>query len=94
MKAQSNPNANTSILNSLSHKGHVFTRATKKTGTWTRLDRGKNTQQVVQENLTGPCKRHFSTIDDYPELPCSKKQVLTDGAQFSSQMVEADAQPH
>ena len=60
---------------------------------WTRLDTGKNMQQVAQAEYTGPCKRSFSIIDDHSELPCNKKQVLKDDAEFSSQMVEAIAQP-
>ena len=40
--AQANPNAHTSTLNSLSRDGHELIKATKKNGTWTRLDRGKN----------------------------------------------------
>ena len=91
--AQPNPNAKTTIPNSLSRKEHNFTRAIKKTSTWTRLDRGKNTQQVAQADLTRVCKRHFLAIDDHTELPCSKKQVLKDGAEFSFQVVEIDEQP-
>ena len=41
----------------------------------------------------GSCKRKFSTVNDHPELPCNKKQVLKDDAEFSSQMVEAVEQP-
>ena len=51
-------------------------------------------QQVAQANSIGPCKRKFTTVDDHPELPCNKKQVLKDDAEFSSQMVEAIKQPH
>ena len=50
-------------------------------------------QQVAQAEYTGPCKRSFSIIDDHSELPCNKKQVLKDDAEFSSQMVEAIALP-
>ena len=91
--AQSNPNAETNSPNFLSREEHNFTRATKKTSTWTRLDRRKNTQQAAQADFTGACKQLSSAIDDRPELPCSKKQVLKDGAEFSFQMGEADEQP-
>lgn len=50
-------------------------------------------QQVAKADITGPCKRSFSTIDDHPKLPC-KKQVLTDDVEFSSRTVEVDAQPN
>ena len=78
----------------MSCEGHEVARETKKkkkTGTWTRLDRGKITQQTTQAVFTGPCKRNFSTIDDHSDLPYSKKQVLTNEAEFSILMVEADA---
>lgn len=42
--AQSNPNGETNSPNFLSREEHDFTRATKKTSTWTRLNRSKNTQ--------------------------------------------------
>ena len=83
------PNAHTSIPNSMSRENHEVTRATKKIGTWTRLDRSKITQQVAQADPIGSCKRKFSTIDDHSELPCNKKQVLKDDDDFSSEMVEA-----
>ena len=80
------------LLLTLCHvRGMKLLGKQKKTGTWTRLDRGKITQQTTQAVFTGPCKRNFSTIDDHSDLPCSKKQVLTNEAEFSILMVEADA---
>lgn len=69
-------------------------RVTKKIGTWTKLDKGKVTQQITQVAFSGPCKRNFSTIDDHSNLPCSKKQVLKNDAKIPNQMVKASAQPH
>ena len=92
--AHANPKAHTSSPIPLSRESHETTRATKKNGTWTRMERSKSTQQIARAELSGPCKRKFSSVDDHAELPCNKKQVLEDNAELSSQMVEAVEQPH
>ena len=88
-----NPIANAFTSNPKSREEHEVARVTKKIGTWTRLDRGKVTQQTTQVVFSGPCKWNFSTIDDHSDLPCSKKQALKNDAEISIQMVEVGAQP-
>ena len=92
--AHANPNAHMSILNPLSREGHEFTRSTKKKK-WHMGKAGQRQAYTIgcSSRSIGLCKRKFSTVNDHPELPCNKKQVLKDDAEFSSQMVEAVEQP-
>ncbi|XP_030936742.1 uncharacterized protein LOC115962005 [Quercus lobata] len=54
--AHTNPNANAFTPNPKSCEEHEVARVTKKTSTWTRLDRGKVTKQTTQAEFSGPCK--------------------------------------
>ena len=51
-----NPIVNTFISHPKSREEIEVARVTKKIGMWTRLDRGKVTQQTTQVAFSGPCK--------------------------------------